>query len=250
VITGARISEPNGAGRGSGSRYSRSTSGLSSPSTDPRPGTEKGISSSARTKVGDRRPGRRQTRMVRLLHLSQRDGDTLHDALKARMAGLPAALLRSITWDQGTEMARHLTITRSLGVPVYFCDSHWPWLRGSNRRLALGRYAPRSALGRLRRVPARRQAARPRHRYPARGAQSVGMEVSPMGSDEREDHPTGSFFAQKATLPRRPRLVSGARDRAPVPQLSAQRSPWPPQTQLKPARIRLHTALLVFCTSS
>jgi hypothetical protein len=42
----------------------------------------------------------RQTRMVRLLHLLQRDGDTLHDALKARMADLPAALLRSITWDQ------------------------------------------------------------------------------------------------------------------------------------------------------
>jgi IS30 family transposase len=52
----------------------------------------------------------RRTRMVRLLHLLQRDGGALHDALKARMADLPAALLRSITWDQGTEMARHLTI--------------------------------------------------------------------------------------------------------------------------------------------
>jgi transposase, IS30 family len=74
----------------------------------------------------------RQTRTVRLLHLRQRDGGTLHDALTARMAGLPATLLQSITWDQGTEMARHLTITRSLGVPVYFCDSHSPWQRGSN----------------------------------------------------------------------------------------------------------------------
>ena len=74
----------------------------------------------------------RQTRMVRLLHMRQRDGDTLHDALRGRMADLPAALLRSITWDQGTEMARHLTITRSLGTPVYFCDSHSPWQRGSN----------------------------------------------------------------------------------------------------------------------
>jgi len=74
----------------------------------------------------------RQTRVVRLLHLPQRDGDALHDALKARMADLPATLLRTITWDQGTEMARHLAITRSLGAPVYFCDSHSPWQRGSN----------------------------------------------------------------------------------------------------------------------
>jgi IS30 family transposase len=74
----------------------------------------------------------RQTRTVRLLHLPQRDGDTLHAALTARMADLPPSLLRSITWDQGTEMARHLTITESLGAPVYFCDSRSPWQRGSN----------------------------------------------------------------------------------------------------------------------
>lgn len=74
----------------------------------------------------------RQTRLVRLLHLPRRDGQALHDALKARMADLPPALLRSITRDQGTEMARHRTITRSLGAPVYFCDSHSPWQRGSN----------------------------------------------------------------------------------------------------------------------
>jgi IS30 family transposase len=70
--------------------------------------------------------------MVRLLHLQQRDGDTLHAALTARMADLPPSLLRSITWDQGTEMARHLKITKSLGAPVYFCDSRSPWQRGSN----------------------------------------------------------------------------------------------------------------------
>lgn len=74
----------------------------------------------------------RQTRIVRLLHLPQRDGDTLHAALTARMADLPPHLLRSITWDQGSEMARHLTITASLGAPVYFCDSRSPWQRGSN----------------------------------------------------------------------------------------------------------------------
>ena len=77
----------------------------------------------------------RKTRVVRLLHLTQRDGESLHEALKRRMAGLPAGLLRSITWDQGTEMARHLTITKSLGAPIYFCDSRSPWQRGSNENM-------------------------------------------------------------------------------------------------------------------
>ena len=74
----------------------------------------------------------RQTRMVRLLHLPSRDGDSLHRALQARMADLPAGMLRSITWDQGTEMARHTQVVKSLGVSVYFCDSHSPWQRGTN----------------------------------------------------------------------------------------------------------------------
>ena len=77
----------------------------------------------------------RKTRVVRLLHLPQRDDDSLHEALKLRMGSLPARLLRSITWDQGTEMARHLTITDSLGPPIYFCDSRSPWQRGSNENM-------------------------------------------------------------------------------------------------------------------
>src|ERR1022692_1879518 len=40
---------------------------------------------------------------------------------RVHLPDLPPGLLRSITWDQGTEMARHRTITRSLGAPVYFC---------------------------------------------------------------------------------------------------------------------------------
>jgi IS30 family transposase len=48
------------------------------------------------------------------------------------MSDLPRSLLRSITWDQGTEMACHNDVTATLGVPVYFCDSHAPWQRGFN----------------------------------------------------------------------------------------------------------------------
>ena len=74
----------------------------------------------------------RQTRMLRLVHLRRSDSDSLHAALVARMRDLPPGLLRSITWDQGTEMARHLATTDKLGAPVYFCDSRSPWQRGSN----------------------------------------------------------------------------------------------------------------------
>ena len=74
----------------------------------------------------------RTSRLTRLLHLPLRDSDALHDALIARMSDLPAWLLRSITWDQGSEMAQHVAITAALGSPVYFCDSHSPWQRPSN----------------------------------------------------------------------------------------------------------------------
>lgn len=61
----------------------------------------------------------RQTRLVCLLHLPLRDGDSLHHALGVRLGGLPQELRRSITWDQGTEMARHLAITATLGTDPF-----------------------------------------------------------------------------------------------------------------------------------
>ena len=87
----------------------------------------------------------RRTRTIRLLHLTSRDADTLHAAVTARMSDLPAELVRSITWDQGIEMARHLRITADLGAPVYFCDAHAPWQRGSNENIngLLRQYFPK-----------------------------------------------------------------------------------------------------------
>ena len=133
MIIAAPSSGPTGAGRGSTSRCCRSTSGPSLPRTVAEPGHWEGdliIGKNQGSAIGTL--VERQTRMVRLLHLPARDGDTLHDAIATTMGDLPPALLRSITWDQGTEMARHTDITADLGAPVYFCDSHSPWQRGTN----------------------------------------------------------------------------------------------------------------------
>ena len=75
----------------------------------------------------------RSTRFLILLHLPDNHGaEAVRDAVIEAMTELPAALRRSLTWDQGTEMARHLEITIAADLPVYFCDPASPWQRGSN----------------------------------------------------------------------------------------------------------------------
>lgn len=61
-----------------------------------------------------------------------RDSATVTDVLARMIEGLPAELKKTITWDQGTEMAAHKTFTVTTGCPVYFCDPHSPWQRGTN----------------------------------------------------------------------------------------------------------------------
>jgi transposase, IS30 family len=75
----------------------------------------------------------RTTRYVMLVHLPHgRSAEVVRDALIDTMSGLPAHLRRSLTWDQGGEMAAHAGFTVATDIPVYFCDPHSPWQRGSN----------------------------------------------------------------------------------------------------------------------
>jgi len=75
----------------------------------------------------------RTTRFVMLLHLPADHGaEAVRDAIVAQINTLPAALRRSLTWDQGIELARHAEITFATDLPVYFCDPHSPWQRGTN----------------------------------------------------------------------------------------------------------------------
>ena len=76
----------------------------------------------------------RSTRFCLLLHLPGRKVDpmALQEAIVAAMAQLPKHLRLSLTWDQGLEMRRHAEITLAADLPIYFCDPHTPWQRGSN----------------------------------------------------------------------------------------------------------------------
>ncbi|HYY81277.1 MAG TPA: IS30 family transposase [Actinomycetes bacterium] len=91
----------------------------------------------------------RTTRFTMLLHLPRMQGhggprvhngpalaghgaEAVRDAIAATMTALPAQLRRSLTWDQGAELAQHAQLRIATGLDVYFCDPHSPWQRGSN----------------------------------------------------------------------------------------------------------------------
>jgi len=88
----------------------------------------------------------RMTRFVLLLYLPNDHGAiAVEEAMRAAIATLPKELMRSITWDQGSEMARHLHFTTATNIPIYFCDPHSPWQRGSNENTngLLRQYLPK-----------------------------------------------------------------------------------------------------------
>jgi IS30 family transposase len=92
----------------------------------------------------------RTTRFTLLLHLPRMPGhgrdarvkngpalaghgaDAVRDAITRTIITLPECLRRSLTWDQGAEMAQHARLKIDAGVQVYFCDPHSPWQRGTN----------------------------------------------------------------------------------------------------------------------
>ncbi len=89
----------------------------------------------------------RSTRFVMLVALpGGHKADLVADALAAKITTLPAALTRTLTWDQGHEMAEHAKFTAATGVDVYFCDPKSPWQRGSNENTngLLRQYLPRT----------------------------------------------------------------------------------------------------------
>jgi IS30 family transposase len=75
----------------------------------------------------------RSTGFVQLLHLpASREADVVAEAMIATIQALPGNLWKTLTWDQGHELAAHGRISIDAGIDIYFCDPHSPWQRGSN----------------------------------------------------------------------------------------------------------------------
>lgn len=64
--------------------------------------------------------------------LAGHGAEAVRDAIASTIVTLPVQLRRSLTWDQGTEMAQHAQLRIQTGLPVYFCDPHSPWQCGTN----------------------------------------------------------------------------------------------------------------------
>ena len=74
----------------------------------------------------------RQSRFVMLAKLENKTSDVVVRALAKQIKKLPSTLFRSITWDRGTEMAKHKDFTVATDIQIYFCDPQHPWQRGTN----------------------------------------------------------------------------------------------------------------------
>ena len=89
----------------------------------------------------------RTTRYVMLLRLERYSADEVREAMAKKILTLPETLRRSVTWDQGKEMASHARFTIDTGVQIYFCDPRSPWQRGTNENtnVLLRQYFPKGS---------------------------------------------------------------------------------------------------------
>ena len=74
----------------------------------------------------------RRSRFVMLVKVGGKDTEAVVAALTKQVCKLPVELRRSLTWDRGTELAKHKDFTVATDVKVYFCDPRSPWQRGTN----------------------------------------------------------------------------------------------------------------------
>ena len=77
-------------------------------------------------------PVERRSRFLLMSRLCIHDAETVEQKLERMVAGLPGELAKTLTWDQGSEMARAAAFELATGFKVYFCDPHSPWQRPSN----------------------------------------------------------------------------------------------------------------------
>ena len=89
----------------------------------------------------------RHSRYVMLARVPGKDTASVVQALSRHVRSLPQGLMRSLTWDRGTELAAHKRFTMATHVQVYFCDPQSPWQRGSNENTngLLRQYFPKGA---------------------------------------------------------------------------------------------------------
>lgn len=79
----------------------------------------------------------RRTRFLILIHVGtgRPRAEAMRQGITTALGRLPAELRRTLTWDQGKELALHHKITEEIGTKVFFCDAHSPWQRGSNENM-------------------------------------------------------------------------------------------------------------------
>jgi IS30 family transposase len=77
-------------------------------------------------------PGRDGPRVKNGPAVTGAGAQAVRDAITAQLGELPAQLRRSLTWDQGAEMAQHARLRIDSGLQVFFCDPQSPWQRGTN----------------------------------------------------------------------------------------------------------------------